>query len=101
MMSGMSRARSKTSTLTSASTCRNSVGMAVNARTRAMTGTRTRGISPGERCLQTFERMTTRHSTWDSTDDTRYISATEWIMREWNADAYHRVSNPQFDWGVV
>ena len=38
---------------------------------------------------------------WDSTDDTRYISATRWIMREWNADAYHRVSNPQFDWGVV
>ncbi|HEY1308764.1 MAG TPA: methyltransferase domain-containing protein [Vicinamibacterales bacterium] len=22
-------------------------------------------------------------------------------MREWNADAYHRVSNPQFDWGTV
>jgi trans-aconitate 2-methyltransferase len=22
-------------------------------------------------------------------------------MREWNATAYHRVSNPQFDWGLV
>jgi len=22
-------------------------------------------------------------------------------MREWNAETYHRVSNPQFDWGVV
>jgi trans-aconitate 2-methyltransferase len=22
-------------------------------------------------------------------------------MREWNAEAYHRVSNPQFDWGMV
>jgi trans-aconitate methyltransferase len=22
-------------------------------------------------------------------------------MREWNAEAYHRVSNPQFDWGTV
>ena len=22
-------------------------------------------------------------------------------MREWDADAYHRVSNPQFDWGTV
>ena len=21
-------------------------------------------------------------------------------MREWNADTYHRVSNPQFDWGL-
>lgn len=22
-------------------------------------------------------------------------------MREWNAEAYHRISNPQFDWGTV
>ena len=22
-------------------------------------------------------------------------------MREWNAETYHRVSNPQFDWGTV
>ena len=22
-------------------------------------------------------------------------------MREWNAETYHRVSNPQFDWGMV
>jgi trans-aconitate 2-methyltransferase len=22
-------------------------------------------------------------------------------MREWNAEVYHRVSNPQFDWGIV
>ena len=22
-------------------------------------------------------------------------------MREWNADAYHRVSHPQFDWGTT
>jgi len=22
-------------------------------------------------------------------------------MREWNAEAYHRVSNPQFDWGTI
>ena len=23
------------------------------------------------------------------------------LMREWNAETYHRVSNPQFDWGMV
>ena len=22
-------------------------------------------------------------------------------MREWNADSYHQVSTPQFDWGLV
>lgn len=25
----------------------------------------------------------------------------EWRMREWNAEAYHRISDPQFRWGVA
>ena len=28
-------------------------------------------------------------------------SARECLMREWNAETYHRVSTPQFDWGTV
>ena len=31
----------------------------------------------------------------------REVIVPEYVMREWNAETYHRVSNPQFDWGMV